>query len=621
MQARARGLASGMTDSRTSWEQYGTALETLLLDAPVGMALIGPDFRYVHVNRALAAAHGLTPEEHIGRSVADIVPDLWPSLEPLFHRVLAGDTVIDSDISEPASTAPGEPRRWLASYYPVHREGRVVGIGVAAHDVSALREAEDALRVRTDMYAMLSRTNRAVALCTSRDDLFRQVCEVAVDIGQFRFAWIGVPHVDTVRLVASAGDDNGYVDELRRAKLAITLDPQDRRSSGPTGQAVLRGVRSVVNDFDTSPLTGPWREAAQRAGLRASAAFPIHERGRVAAVLTLYATTPGFFTPDLVDALGEVTPALSAALDRLALEQDRAIQQADLLLRDRALHAATQGIVITDARAFDNPVIYVSPSFERLTGYASTEIVGRNCRILQGPETDPEAVAEIHRRLKAGEPCSVELLNYRRDGSTFYNSLAISPIVDATSEVTHFVGVQTDVTERRGLERRLRQAQKLEAVGQLAGGVAHDFNDILAVRGAAGPDAEALTTPAVEGSETVLYVDDSEPLRPIVARMLGGYGYTVLTAANTGDALALDAEHTGSLDLLISDSALPGLGAVALAEALRARHPEIKVLLTSASPPDEIAGHLAGDLQLDFIRKPFVAAELASKVRAVLKRR
>jgi len=152
-----------------------------------------------------------------------------------------------------------------------------------------------------------------------------------------------------------------------------------------------------------------------------------------------------------------------------------------LELRDRAIQAITQGILITDPHQPDNPIIYASPSFLQLTGYSAEEVVGRNCRFLQGKDTDPATIARIREAVRERRVCREEVLNYCKDGTPFWDELAVAPVYDANGNLSHFVGVQTDVTQRRRLEDQFHQAQKMEAVGQLAAGVAHDFNNLLTV--------------------------------------------------------------------------------------------------------------------------------------------
>lgn len=131
-----------------------------------------------------------------------------------------------------------------------------------------------------------------------------------------------------------------------------------------------------------------------------------------------------------------------------------------LVLKDRALDVAAEGVTIADARQPDRPLIYVNQGFERMTGYPVADVLGRNCRFLQGPETDPAAVAEIRAALAEQRECLVEILNYRKDGTTFWNRLSITPLRDAAGEVTHYIGIQSDVTIRRMAEDGLRKAKQ-----------------------------------------------------------------------------------------------------------------------------------------------------------------
>ncbi|CAI48418.1 receiver/sensor/bat box HTH-10 family transcription regulator Bat (homolog to bacterioopsin activator) [Natronomonas pharaonis DSM 2160] len=137
---------------------------------------------------------------------------------------------------------------------------------------------------------------------------------------------------------------------------------------------------------------------------------------------------------------------------------------ADLQLSKRTLDEAPVGVVVADPHEEDEPLVYINEAFERLTGYERHEVLGRNCRFLQGEDTNPEAVATIRQAVDDRRPVSVELLNYRKDGEPFWNQLNIAPIRDDDGRVTHLVGFQTDITERKEVELRAqRQAEQLRA--------------------------------------------------------------------------------------------------------------------------------------------------------------
>jgi PAS domain S-box-containing protein len=136
-------------------------------------------------------------------------------------------------------------------------------------------------------------------------------------------------------------------------------------------------------------------------------------------------------------------------------------QSLELALFRRAMDEATIGISITDPSLPDNPLVYVNEGFCRVTGYDREDVLGRNCRLLQGPETREKPVADLRAAIDAEEPTSVEIRNYRADGEPFWNNLTIAHVRDRPGEVTHFLGFQRDVTERTELSTDLRTEREL----------------------------------------------------------------------------------------------------------------------------------------------------------------
>jgi len=130
----------------------------------------------------------------------------------------------------------------------------------------------------------------------------------------------------------------------------------------------------------------------------------------------------------------------------------------ELRLLYRAVAASSNGITISDSTAPDEPLTYVNRSFELMTGYSSEEVLGRNCRFLQGDDRDQQSLLVVRVALREGRDCEVLLRNYRKDGTPFWNELRLSPVHDERGRLVNFVGVQNDVTERKRAEEELRRA-------------------------------------------------------------------------------------------------------------------------------------------------------------------
>jgi diguanylate cyclase (GGDEF)-like protein/PAS domain S-box-containing protein len=135
---------------------------------------------------------------------------------------------------------------------------------------------------------------------------------------------------------------------------------------------------------------------------------------------------------------------------------ERRRTEAALEIRDRAIAAASNGIIITDPNVDDNPVIYANPAFEKITGYSVDEIIGTNCRFLQGDETNQPGLALLREAISSEVPCQVQIRNYRKDGSMFWNELSIAPVRDRDGVLTSFIGIQEDITERKKAEGAIR---------------------------------------------------------------------------------------------------------------------------------------------------------------------
>jgi len=133
---------------------------------------------------------------------------------------------------------------------------------------------------------------------------------------------------------------------------------------------------------------------------------------------------------------------------------ERKQQEEKLRLLERAIAASSDGIVISEAKPH-TPLVYVNPSFERITGYTAAEVLGRNCSFLQGGDKDQPELGKLRDAIQKGTDCTVVLRNYRKNGSLFWNELRLSPVENDRGEITHYIGVQTDITQRKAAEEQL----------------------------------------------------------------------------------------------------------------------------------------------------------------------
>ncbi|MGB9080912.1 MAG: PAS domain S-box protein, partial [Desulfuromonadaceae bacterium] len=218
--------------------------------------------------------------------------------------------------------------------------------------------------------------------------------------------------------------------------------------------------------------------------LHAMAGVPLKVGDEVVGVLGLAFTEQGVvFNDQQMEVLGQFGELVSLALENARLNEEslrelteRKRAEEHLRKLSVAVEQSPASIVITDTSGI---IEYVNPHFTQLTGYAFDEAVGRNPSILKTGQTGSEEYRQMWETILAGGVWHGEFHNRKKNGDLFWEQALIAPIRDNSHAITHFIAIKEDITERKELEGQLRHAQKMDAIGQLAGGIAHDFSNIL----------------------------------------------------------------------------------------------------------------------------------------------
>jgi PAS domain S-box-containing protein len=232
----------------------------------------------------------------------------------------------------------------------------------------------------------------------------------------------------------------------------------------------------VLADYSMPRFSGTQALAIVRGrGLDLPFIFVSGTIGEDTAVAAMKAGAQDYLTKN---SLKRLVPAIERELREAGIRRERARAEAKLRQLQQAVEQSASLIVITDA---EGSIEYVNPRFLAVTGYSADEVVGRKPSLWRSGATPEAEYAALWRSIRAGEDWRGEFTNRRKDGGLISVFATISPIRDAGGQITHFIAIEEDITQQKQMEEQLRRAQKMEAIGQLTGGLAHDFNNLLTV--------------------------------------------------------------------------------------------------------------------------------------------
>ncbi|AEH36340.1 bacterio-opsin activator domain-containing protein [Halopiger xanaduensis] len=252
----------------------------------------------------------------------------------------------------------------------------------------------------------------------------------------------------------------------------------------------------------------------------------------------------------------------------------------DRAVKERALEEAPVGITISDPDREDNPLVYVNEAYQEITGYSYDEVVGRNCRFLQGGDSNPDAIAEMAAAIDEDRPVTVELENYRKDGTEFWNEVTIAPVRNDAGEVTNYVGFQNDVTARKEAERALeRRTEELEYVLDRVEGLVRDVTASVAGSTDRG-DLEAAVCERIaeESAYDGVWIGERNPATGTIdvrSRVDAGASAADGPVDRDADSIPADGDHPAAAALSSDDVAVGTVDGASLA-AFPLRYNEIE---------------------------------------------
>jgi PAS domain S-box-containing protein len=434
--------------------------ETVFRANPDAIALVRlRDGLCVDVNDQFLRISGYAYEEVVGQT--DTALGLWVDIEQRsrFETGLRQGGLIES-VPAQFRTKTGVPVTGLVSASTISVAGEAHVLAVIK-DITVWQEAGLELRRQNRRLELLNRIVLAVAGSAEPDYVLDVACR--------ELAWaFQVPRV--MAMMFSSDRATAVVSaEFQAGRVSGRLGQVVPLADDPTAQYLLRNkVPLVISEGQRDPRLADIRAWLKRRRVASLLLTPLAIDDDVVGSLCLEAFEPRQFSSD------EITLAWSVA-DQVSGAVARAQLNARLQLLSAAIDQAADIIAIADSEGI---IRYINPAYERITGFRRTEAVGRSLMVLHNEENS--AVPDsLWSTIRSGEVWRAHITRNKRDGTPYTVDTSVTPIKNSDGQIVNFVSSQRDVTRELELEVRFRQAQKMEAIGQLTAGIAHDFNNLL----------------------------------------------------------------------------------------------------------------------------------------------
>lgn len=433
--------------------RYHEQATVLVNTIPDAIFLKDGDGRWLFINEAakqMFQVHNLPWQGKTEMELAELQPEFRKAHEGCVAgddrawqagQLLVGEEVFAAD--EAGHMVTVETRKMPT----FDNNGQRKGLVVIGRDITQHKALEAHNERLTKLYKALSEVNQAIVRMDDESALFPLVCKMAVDFGGLKLAWIG--QVNEANGLIEPVVSYGNSEYLNGLVISSREDVPEGR--GKTGIAFRESRNVVDNHFQNDDIAASWHERTLHYGFRSSGVFPILRAGKPFAVLSVYHVHPDAFDTEMVNLLDEMARDISFALDNFDRESERKRAEQDLRIA-ATVFEIQEGIVITDR---DNRILRVNQTFTKLTGYSAEESIGRTPAILKSGRQDATFYRSLWEALIRDKFWQGELWNRRKNGEVYPEWLTITAVLDAKCQVTHYVGVFSDISVRKEVEERI----------------------------------------------------------------------------------------------------------------------------------------------------------------------
>lgn len=340
---------------------------------------------------------------------------------------------------------------------------------------AAVSASQESLRKVNRSLRSFSECTKAMTRTEDELQLMQGICRICVEVGGHRMAWVAFGENNPekeLRPVTHWGAEGCFLEALK-----ASWDDSEI-GQGPAGTSIRTGKITVFQDLLNNPRYRPWRDAAEKCGYASCIALPLKDGDKAFGSLVIFDEKPHAFDKEEAELLEELAGDLSYGIKALRIKAERKREIDERFMLATVMDQTSDGIITFDV---EGTIQYVNPSFVELCGIPADEGIGVSIHDFECSQRNPEFYRAILGVFSSNKVRAGHFINKKRDGTEYDIDARIAPVFGDNNQVVRYVATIRDVSHEVGLQRQLRQAQKMEALATLSGGIAHDFNNILAI--------------------------------------------------------------------------------------------------------------------------------------------